>query len=162
MFQVIFQVTWVTMTRSPPLTVLTVVSTLICLALNAIIMNILSLENVSKNFGFKPLFENVSLGLEEGERVGIIGANGTGKTTLLRIIAGQEQPDTGRIVLSTGRSIGYLPQNPPFDSEQTVLDAVFEATNTKMQLLRDYETACHSLALPDLSEAAHTSLMERV
>ena len=125
-------------------------------------MNILSLENVSKNFGFKPLFENASIGLEEGERVGIIGANGTGKTTLLRLVAGQEQPDTGRVVVSTGRTIGYLPQNPPFDPDQTVLDAVFEATNAKMQLLRDYETACHSLASAELNETAHESLMERV
>ncbi|MEO8573805.1 MAG: ATP-binding cassette domain-containing protein, partial [Pyrinomonadaceae bacterium] len=57
-------------------------------------MNILSLENVSKNFGFRPLFESVTLGLEERDKIGIIGANGSGKTTLLRIIAGLEQPDT--------------------------------------------------------------------
>ena len=122
-------------------------------------MNVLSLENISKNFGFNPLFENVSLGLEEGERVGIIGANGTGKTTLLRIVAGEEAPDTGRIVTSSGRIIGYLPQNPSYDPDQTVLDAVFEATNAKTQLLREYETACHSLTLTDKPDEA---LMERI
>src|SRR5581483_4389034 len=122
-------------------------------------MNILSLENVSKNFGFKPLFEHVSLGLEEGERVGIIGANGSGKTTLLRIIAGDEAPDSGRVVMTSGRTIGYLPQNPPFDPDKTVLDAVFEATNDKMRLLRDYEAACLSLSLKEEPDEA---LLEQV
>src|SRR5215831_11229169 len=117
-------------------------------------MNILSLENISKNFGFKPLFQSVSFGLEESERVGIIGANGTGKTTLLRIIAGQEKPDTGRVVVATGRTIGYLPQNPPFDPEQTVLDAVFEASSDKMNLLREYEAACHLLSSTSSDESA--------
>ncbi|MDQ3489981.1 MAG: ATP-binding cassette domain-containing protein, partial [Acidobacteriota bacterium] len=55
-------------------------------------MNILSLENVSRSFGIKPLFENVTLGLEDRDKIGIIGANGSGKTTLLRVIAGLEQP----------------------------------------------------------------------
>ena len=61
-------------------------------------MNILSLENVSKNYGIKPLFENVTVGFEEREKIGIIGANGSGKTTLLQVIAGKETPDTGRVV----------------------------------------------------------------
>src|SRR5204863_8291475 len=74
-------------------------------------------------------------------------------------VAGQEVTDKGRIVVSSGRMIGYLPQNPPFDPEQTVLDAVFEATNAKMQLLRDYEAACHSLSSTDQPDH---SLMEHV
>ncbi len=110
-------------------------------------MNILSLENVSKNYGFKPLFENATLGLEERERVGIIGANGSGKTTLLRIIAGQEPPDAGRVVRASGKIIAYLPQNPPFDDQATVLETVFAATGGVIKLLKDYETACHDLAL---------------
>jgi ATP-binding cassette subfamily F protein uup len=58
-------------------------------------MNILSLENVSKNYGIRPLFENVTLGLEDRDKIGIIGANGSGKTTLLKIIAGVEEPGHG-------------------------------------------------------------------
>ncbi len=58
-------------------------------------MNIISLENVSKHYGIKPLFESVTFGLEATDKIGIIGANGSGKTTLLRIIAGEEPPDTG-------------------------------------------------------------------
>jgi ATP-binding cassette subfamily F protein uup len=65
-------------------------------------MNILSLENVSKNYGFRPLFENVTLGLEDRDKIGIIGANGSGKTTLLRIIAGLEVPDSGRVTRAKG------------------------------------------------------------
>ena len=108
-------------------------------------MHILSIEAISKNYGIRPLFENVSLGLDSSDRVGVVGVNGSGKTTLLRLIAGEELPDTGRIVFAENVSIGYLPQNPPFDAEQTVLDAVFAASDARMKLLHDYERACQEL-----------------
>ncbi|HEX3559488.1 MAG TPA: ABC-F family ATP-binding cassette domain-containing protein [Pyrinomonadaceae bacterium] len=109
-------------------------------------MHILSLEAISKNYGTGPLFENVSLGLDSQDRVGVVGVNGSGKTTLLRLLAGEEVPDAGRIVFAEGVSVGYLPQNPPFDAEQTALDAVFAASNARMKLLHDYERACRELA----------------
>lgn len=112
-------------------------------------MNILSLEDISKNYGLKPLFSGVTLGLDETDKIGVIGANGSGKTTLLRIIAGAEQADTGRIVTASEKNIAYLPQNPAFDKEATVLDTVFEANNEIMQLLGEYEMACHELSLTD-------------
>ncbi|HEX8197119.1 MAG TPA: ABC-F family ATP-binding cassette domain-containing protein [Pyrinomonadaceae bacterium] len=108
-------------------------------------MNILSLENVSKNYGVKPLFENVSIGLEETDKIGIIGANGSGKTTLLKVIAGFEEPDSGRVVRASGKTLAFLPQNPTFDENATVLETIFDASGGIMQLLRDYETACHDL-----------------
>ncbi|HEX9927408.1 MAG TPA: ABC-F family ATP-binding cassette domain-containing protein [Pyrinomonadaceae bacterium] len=108
-------------------------------------MNILSLENVSKNYGVKPLFENVSIGLEETDKIGIIGANGSGKTTLLKVIAGFEEPDTGRVVRASGKTLAFLPQNPIFDENATVLETIFDASGGIMQLLREYETACHDL-----------------
>ncbi|HEX8474608.1 MAG TPA: ABC-F family ATP-binding cassette domain-containing protein [Pyrinomonadaceae bacterium] len=111
-------------------------------------MHILSIESVSKNFGLKPLFQQVSLGFDSNDRVGVVGVNGSGKTTFLRLIAGAETPDTGRIVFAEGVSVGYLPQNPPFEPEQTVLDAVFAASDARMKLLRDYEHACQQLASP--------------
>ena len=110
-------------------------------------MNILSLENVSKNFGIKPLFENVTVGLEADSKIGIIGANGSGKTTLLRIIAGAEQPDTGRVTLADGKVLAFLSQTPPVDEHATVLETIFNASGGVMQLIRDYEAACHDLAL---------------
>ena len=113
-------------------------------------MNILSLENVSKTFGIKPLFSSVSFGMDERDKIGVIGANGSGKSTLLKVISGEEQPDTGRVVTANGKVIATLSQNPPFDPEQTVIEAVFagsnEALHQKLELLRQYETACEQLA----------------
>jgi ATP-binding cassette subfamily F protein uup len=109
-------------------------------------MHILSIETVSKNYGLQPLFENVSLGLDSTDRVGVVGANGAGKTTFLRLVAGDEGPDTGRIIFADGISIGYLPQNPPFDPTSTVLDTVFAANDARMKLILDYERACRELA----------------
>src|SRR5262249_58678156 len=86
-------------------------------------MNILSLENVSKTYGIKPLFESVSFGLDESDKVGVIGANGAGKSTLLGVIAGAEIPDAGRIVTGREKVVAYLSQNPSYDPDQTVLEA---------------------------------------
>jgi ATP-binding cassette subfamily F protein uup len=122
-------------------------------------MHILSLESIGKSFGLKPLFAGVSLGLDSKDRVGVVGVNGSGKTTFLRLIAGLEQPDDGRIVFAEGVSIGYLPQNPPFNPEQIVLDAVFSAGDAKTKLLHDYEQACHALAAEGNDDAR---LLERV
>lgn len=108
-------------------------------------MNILSLENVSKNFGIKPLFENVTVGFEDSDKIGIIGANGSGKTTLLKVIAGKETADTGRVVRANDIDISYLSQNPEFIEEATVLETVFEAADGVMKLIRDYEIACEEL-----------------
>ncbi len=121
-------------------------------------MNIVSLENVSKNFGFKPLFENVTLGLEDRDKIGIIGTNGSGKTTFLRIIASLEEPDTGRVVRAKGKTLAYLSQNPPYDENLTVLETIFASSGGIMQVIRDYEAACH-----DLAAGAHDdALLERV
>ncbi len=116
-------------------------------------MNIISLENVSKNYGIKPLFENVTIGFEDKEKIGIIGANGSGKTTLLQVIAGKETPDTGRVVMANGKTVTYLSQNPEFVEEATVLETVFAATGGVMKLIRDYENACRDLTL-EYSEKA--------
>ena len=121
-------------------------------------MNIISLENVSKNYGFKPLFENVTLGLEDRDKIGIIGANGSGKTTLLRVIAGLEEPDTGRVIRAKGNSLAFLSQNPQFDDNLTVLETIFASSGGIMQTILEYENACHELAGGDHSP----KLLERV
>ena len=122
-------------------------------------MHILAIESISKNYGIKPLFESVSFGLDSSDRVGIVGVNGSGKSTLLRLIAGEEKPDTGRIVFASAVSVGYLPQNPPFEPKQTVLDAIFAASDSNMKLLHDYEQACQALAI---AEAGDERLLSRV
>jgi ATP-binding cassette subfamily F protein uup len=113
-------------------------------------MNILSLENVSKTYGIKPLFESVSFGLDESDKVGVIGANGSGKSTLLRVITGEEPPDTGRVVIAGEKIVACLSQNPPYDPDETVIEAVFsggnEALRRKLDLVREYEEVCAKLA----------------
>lgn len=115
-------------------------------------MSIVSLEEISMSYGSRSLFEGVSFGLDDGDKVGLIGLNGSGKSTLLKIIAGILQPDRGRAIVASERMVAYLPQNPPFDPEQTVLDAVFTANNETMRLLRDYELACHDLSVQSSDE----------
>ena len=110
-------------------------------------MNIFSLENVSKNYGVKPLFENVTIGFEERDKIGIIGANGSGKTTFLRVVAGAETPDAGKVTRAQGKTLAYLEQNPLIDDEKTVLETIFAASGGVIKTIRDYETACHDLAV---------------
>ena len=89
-------------------------------------MNILNIEHVSKIFGEKKIFDDVSYGIHEGDKIGIIGINGTGKTTLLKIIAGIEETDEGEVIKQNGLRITYLPQNPEFPEGATVLDYVVD------------------------------------
>ena len=87
-------------------------------------MNIINIEHVSKIFGEKKIFDDVSYGIHEGDKIGIIGINGTGKTTLLKMIAGLEETDEGEVIYQNGLRIAYLPQNPDFPEEATVLSYV--------------------------------------
>ena len=91
-------------------------------------MNIVSVDNITKAYGERKLFDEASFFLQEGEKAGIIGVNGTGKTTLLKMVAGLEEPDTGEIIRANGMVIGFLPQNPVFDPGHTVLEAVLTQT----------------------------------
>lgn len=87
-------------------------------------MNILSLENITHSYTERKLFDNASFYLHEGEKVGIIGINGTGKSTLLKIMAGLEVPDSGNVIKASNLMIHYLPQNPQFNEDDTVIESV--------------------------------------
>lgn len=89
-------------------------------------MNILNIEHVSKIYGEKKIFDDVSYGIHEGDKIGIIGINGTGKTTLLKIIAGLEETDEGEVIKQNGLRITYLPQNPDFPEGATILNYVVD------------------------------------
>ncbi|EMA6343062.1 ABC-F family ATP-binding cassette domain-containing protein [Bacillus cytotoxicus] len=102
-------------------------------------MKMLTVENVSKSYGDKPLFNGLSFSIAEGQRAGIIGVNGTGKSTLLKIIAGVEIPDTGDMTHTRGYTINYLPQQPDFKEDLTVLEQVFHGDTPLIRLLREYE-----------------------
>jgi len=108
-------------------------------------MNVLTAENLTKSYGEKVLFADISFGIEDGEKIAIIGVNGTGKSTLLKILAGAEWPDQGKVTKGNSVSLEYLPQNPEFEDEATVLQQVFKGNSPVMQLLREYETALEKL-----------------
>lgn len=104
-------------------------------------MNILNAENISKSYSEKILLKNISLSISEGDKIGVIGINGTGKSTLLKIIAGVEFPDEGKITKGSTITIEYLPQNPDFHHEATVLEQVFRGDTAVMKVIREYEKA---------------------
>ncbi|MBN1446806.1 MAG: ABC-F family ATP-binding cassette domain-containing protein, partial [Bacteroidetes bacterium] len=105
-------------------------------------MVLFSATNLSKTFHDHPLFTDVSFGMEEGERVGIIGRNGVGKTTLLRLIAGIETPDAGTVAFNSRVTFEYLEQMPFFPRQQTVLDAVTESRRELRALLDRHAELC--------------------
>lgn len=106
---------------------------------------ILSAENLSHSYGGRVLFENISFNVEEGDKYGVIGVNGTGKSTLLRMIANRE-PGSGKLTIPGGVVMEYLPQDPPFEPEATVLEQIFKGDSPLMVLLRAYETAVEAAA----------------
>lgn len=89
-------------------------------------MNLLTAENIVKSYALRQLFHHISFGINEGDRIGLIGINGTGKSTLLKILAGEEETDEGTVTYRTGLRIAYLPQNPLFQPNQTILQYVTE------------------------------------
>jgi ABC transport system ATP-binding/permease protein len=105
------------------------------------LMNLISIENISKSYSEKILLDEISLGINDGDKIGIVGVNGVGKSTLLKIIAGIEKPDAGRIIKGNSVSIEYLSQSPYFDPDATVLEQVFKGDSPTMKLVREYERA---------------------
>lgn len=101
-------------------------------------MNILTLENINKSYVEKILLNNVTMGIDEADKIGIIGINGTGKSTLLKIIAGVEEPDSGKRTEKSGLRIEYMPQNPMFDLDRTVMDEVFRGESVELKTIRKY------------------------
>ncbi len=102
-------------------------------------MNILTADNLTKSFTDKPLFDDVSFIIDEADKIGIIGVNGTGKSTLLKIIAGLEQPDSGEIKLIGNLKVSYLPQSPIFDAGKTVINQVFNSDDPLLTVIKEYE-----------------------
>ena len=97
------------------------------------------MENLTKSFGDLVLFENISFGLSEGQRVGLIAKNGSGKSTLLNILSGKEGYDGGTISFRRDIRVGYLEQDPQYPEELTVLEACFHHGNSTVELIKEYE-----------------------
>ena len=121
-------------------------------------MNLVTITNLTKQFGERPLFEDASLQINAGDRVGLIGVNGSGKSTLLRIVAGLEAPDGGTVTVWGGVRVEYLPQEPPLDDALTVLETVFRSSSPQMRLLRDYEQQADALHHDPADAALHERL----
>jgi len=116
-------------------------------------MNLVTLENVSKQYSERQLLDCVDLRINSGDRIGLIGVNGSGKTTLLRIIAGLEQPDDGKLTVWGGVQVEYLPQEPVLPDEMTVLDYLYAGHSPQLRLLRDYQIASSRLQQDPTSAA---------
>ena len=104
-------------------------------------ISLLQAENISKRFGVNLLFENVSVSISEGQKIALIAQNGTGKSTLLKILAGYDTPDSGSLSSKQDLKIGYLPQDIELDTAKTVLDAIFHLDSPMMNAVRDYQAA---------------------
>ena len=116
---------------------------------------LLQVEDLTKSFGYDLLFGDISFGLDEGDKVGLIAKNGTGKSTLLNLLAGVDTPDSGTIIYRNNLRIGYLPQIPTFEGAKTVIDACLEGDDAQARAVRTYE-----LALADGDADAMTAAIE--
>ncbi|NLC66948.1 MAG: ABC-F family ATP-binding cassette domain-containing protein [Clostridium sp.] len=125
-------------------------------------MNIINVENISKNYGIKTLLEDISFTVDSSDKIGIIGNNGTGKTTLLRLITGSESPDKGRVIRSSGLRLEYLKQDIDFDLEATVNEEVFKGDSENMIALRKYEKAIKNKNITDEEMIEITMEMDKL
>ena len=103
--------------------------------------SILQIESLTKSFGDRILFSDISLGVAEGDKIGIIAKNGTGKSTLLRIITGSEDYDSGRITFRSDLRVGYLAQVPQLDPNLSIIDVCLSGDDALSLALRNYEQA---------------------
>lgn len=119
-------------------------------------MDFLTLENISKSYGEKILFQNLNLQISKGQKIALVAKNGSGKTTLLRVIAGAEAPEgeNSNILLRKGVRLGYLPQEPEFQDNHTILEAVFDTGNEIIQAIKAYEEAMIQPERADLLQQA--------
>lgn len=101
----------------------------------------LQVENIAKSFGADVLFSGISFGINEGDKVGLIAKNGTGKSTLLSVIAGEQSHDSGSVIFRSDVRVGYLPQIPAFDGSQTVIDVCLHGDDATSVAIREYERA---------------------
>ncbi|RFP64115.1 ABC transporter ATP-binding protein [Hymenobacter lapidiphilus] len=122
-------------------------------------MNLLSAENLSKNYADRWLFKDLNFGLLQGQRVAFVGINGTGKTTLMRILAGLEIPDTGLVSVRKGIRVTYLGQQPVFDESLSVEETIFASQNDTLKAIKEYE---HVVNDPDHKSDDLQRVLERM
>jgi ABC transporter domain protein len=126
------------------------------LTINHYPLNYLSVENISKAYGERVLFENVSFGINKDQKIALIAKNGAGKSSLLKILIGQDTPDTGQVVSRKGLKIAFLPQEPNLPEELTIEDFIFQEENPILKVIQQYE---HALEHPE-DEVAYQKAFE--
>lgn len=125
-------------------------------------MNYLSVENLAKSFDERQLFESISFGLDQGQKAALVGVNGCGKSTLMRIIAGLETPERGEVSFRKGIKVAMVPQNPDFDENDNIVQAVFSEDIPELNIIRDYEMALHHATIDPDHAPDITPLIERM
>ncbi|WP_339832711.1 ATP-binding cassette domain-containing protein, partial [uncultured Altibacter sp.] len=104
-------------------------------------MNYLSVENIAKSYGERVLFEDLSFGINAGQKIGFVAKNGTGKTSLLNILSGADAPDTGSVIYRKNLKVSFLSQEPDLDGQLTVEETIFASDNPILKIISNYEKA---------------------
>ena len=123
-------------------------------------MNYLSIENLSKSFGVRKLFQNVSFGIDRGQRVALVARNGTGKSTLMKIISSKDTADSGNVTFRKGVKVGFLDQDPIFDETKTVSETIFQGDTEIISAIKAYEECINNNADGDAMQAAFEKMDE--
>lgn len=123
-------------------------------------MHLLSVENITKSYGEKVLFENVTFGVEDGDKVGIIGVNGTGKSTFLKVIAGLEPADSGKVSIGNRVTVRMLAQDPIFVPNETTLEHVLGGDSPQLRAVQAYAAAMQAIELNPSDTALQDQLMK--
>ena len=108
-------------------------------------MNLINIEHISKIYGEKVIFDDASFGVQQGDKIGIVGINGTGKSTLLKVVAGEEIPDEGQVVRQNGLKIAFVPQNPTFPEGMDIRSYALQDADAEVELAADGKIAIDKL-----------------
>ena len=122
-------------------------------------MNLLSVNNLARIGREKPLFTQVTFGLQEGEKAALIGRNGTGKSTLLNTIAGVLTPDEGTVVFNKDAGVSFLPQNPLFNADDTIRNHIFKSESPKLKIINEYLELCEKLSAGKNAQSAYDKIL---
>ena len=116
-------------------------------------MHYVSVENLSKSFGIKPLFENISFNIEEGDKIAIVARNGSGKSTMLKILAGKETADSGKVWINKDVDVILFEQEPEFNENKSILDNIFSHNHPIINAIKNYELVSESEDMDKLTDA---------
>src|SRR5690606_10919431 len=116
-------------------------------------MHYVSVENLGKSYGIKPLFEGISFHISEGDKIALVARNGAGKSTLMKILAGRENPDEGKVWVHKDVDVVLFEQDPDFEEERSVLENIFFHRHPVMDAIRDYEHLSESQDAEKLTAA---------